>query len=508
MIAAISIASYFLLRPNWVTFVSNADFQAVSQYQNVLDSMGIPHRTTNNATGLMIREQDADRARLAIATSDIPNIGIFTFQDALEESGIGRTDRVIQQNFQRALESDLAQSIRLIEGVDNAVVNLSLPRRSPIPLPNDERASAGVMLATSRPLDRHQAAAIARYLAMSVEGLDVERVTITDTVGNMLFYEGETTQGHFASGEFELERLRRAELETQIRFHLGMLFDEVRVLPNLVLSLDQVETHQTIFNLPGPLDEGDTGFRARMHLDRMQTENRSVQLEPGLAPNALQDHLMGAPTEGSASTRTEDVDFLYDSVVQFTRTPSGGVQLDQSSVAVLVFRHVNVYEQHLVNTGVINDEMTWEMYIQQTVPTPIEISDEIRNSIQTGTGLATVTVEGFEVPIFVPWVQPPGINIATMVALGILALLILLLALGILRKAQADEVTEIEPELSVEDLLVSTQLEEQREAEAESTLGSITVEDSELKKLLDKFVDDKPDAAAQLLRNWLSEDWR
>ena len=32
-------------------------------------------------------------------------------------------------------------------------------------------------------------------------------------------------------------------------------------------------------------------------------------------------------------------------------------------------------------------------------------------------------------------------------------------------------------------------------------------EESELKKQIDKFVQDNPDSVAQLLRNWLAEDW-
>ena len=30
---------------------------------------------------------------------------------------------------------------------------------------------------------------------------------------------------------------------------------------------------------------------------------------------------------------------------------------------------------------------------------------------------------------------------------------------------------------------------------------------SETRKLIDKFVDENPEAAASLLRNWLNEDW-
>ncbi|MCL2851768.1 MAG: hypothetical protein FWE20_01855 [Defluviitaleaceae bacterium] len=514
MIAAISIASYLLLRPQWVVIADNATWNTISQMQMVLDSAGVPHRTINNATGLMVRQQDTDRANLSIGISEINLDGVFTYADALEASGIGTTESVIQRNFQRAREHELAQSLRLIDGVENAVVNLNIPRRSPIPLPSDERATASVALTLSRTLDRQQAAGIARYIAMSVPGLESDNVTIIDTAGgNVLYYQGETVAGQMIQGEFELERIRRAEMETQIRLMLSPLFDEVRVLSNLVLNLDTIVHTEVVHTSPmGP--DSATGLIDWENTDRQQVENRPVDAEPGMAPNANINYLMGGDMAGSASVRREERRFLHNIQEQIRQTPSGGVLLGASSASVVVFRNNYIYQQELINDGTIGGEngMTWEAYQRSMMPMPFDAEDAVivaaADILLAGTGLGAIEVVGFEVPVFVPYVQPPGINIMTVVALGILALLILLLALGILRRAQQDEVTEIEPELSVEDLLVSTQLEEQREAEIEATLGGISVEDSELKKLLDKFVDENPEAVAALLKNWLSDDWR
>ena len=40
------------------------------------------------------------------------------------------------------------------------------------------------------------------------------------------------------------------------------------------------------------------------------------------------------------------------------------------------------------------------------------------------------------------------------------------------------------------------------------TLEDIELEEkSETRKMIEKFVDENPEAVANLLRNWLSEDW-
>ena len=60
-------------------------------------------------------------------------------------------------------------------------------------------------------------------------------------------------------------------------------------------------------------------------------------------------------------------------------------------------------------------------------------------------------------------------------------------------------VVEEEEELSVEKLL---------ESAPEATVEELEVESkSETRKMIEKFVDDNPEAAANLLRNWLNEDW-
>ena len=69
-------------------------------------------------------------------------------------------------------------------------------------------------------------------------------------------------------------------------------------------------------------------------------------------------------------------------------------------------------------------------------------------------------------------------------------------SMGTKKKAAVEE----EPELSVEDMLQSTPPEPEVE--------NIDVETkSDTRKLVEKFVDENPEAAANLLRNWLNEDW-
>ena len=67
-------------------------------------------------------------------------------------------------------------------------------------------------------------------------------------------------------------------------------------------------------------------------------------------------------------------------------------------------------------------------------------------------------------------------------------------------KRNKEEEAPEETELSVDDLLTTTQ--------EHQTVEDIDLESkSEVRLMVEKFVDENPDASAQLLRNWLNEEW-
>ena len=81
----------------------------------------------------------------------------------------------------------------------------------------------------------------------------------------------------------------------------------------------------------------------------------------------------------------------------------------------------------------------------------------------------------------------------------LIIVILALLAFVVLRSMRGEKHAEEEEEISVETLLQST---------PEMQLEDITVEnESEERKLINKFVDENLEAAANLLRNWLNEDW-
>ena len=118
----------------------------------------------------------------------------------------------------------------------------------------------------------------------------------------------------------------------------------------------------------------------------------------------------------------------------------------------------------------------------------------------TGVPENNIQILAWQVPMFIPK-ESGGFFTFTNILMLVLAVLIVALLIFVVFKGLAPvEVTELEPELSVEQLLATTK--------ENQSLDDIEFSDkSETRKMIEKFVDENPDAAAQLLRNWLSDDW-
>ena len=122
-------------------------------------------------------------------------------------------------------------------------------------------------------------------------------------------------------------------------------------------------------------------------------------------------------------------------------------------------------------------------------------------AVSNASGIASgkISILSYEQPFFV---DHEGLNIRLNDVLQIILIVLILglLAFVILRSMRQARVEEAEPEISIDDILQSTM--------ADTDLNEIGVEEkSEARKIVEKFVEDNPELAANLLRNWLNEDW-
>ena len=145
--------------------------------------------------------------------------------------------------------------------------------------------------------------------------------------------------------------------------------------------------------------------------------------------------------------------------------------------------------------------MTWEEFKDANKDAvKLDVDADLVTLVQTATGIPAenISIVAYDVPVFI---DKDGMNVeaSDIIQVVIIVLILGLLAFVILRSMRESKAEETEEELSVESLLQSTPQDSLEDIELE--------EKSETRKMIEKFVDENPEAVASLLRNWLSEDW-
>lgn len=144
---------------------------------------------------------------------------------------------------------------------------------------------------------------------------------------------------------------------------------------------------------------------------------------------------------------------------------------------------------------------TWSQFKEENKgQKALAVDEAVVSSIRSATGIENVVVNAYENPIFLDQ-EEYVVDYRDWIPYILIIAVLMLVAFVILKFRKQEDVVEVEPELEVEEML--------KAAKAQVELDEIEVKESlETKRQIDKFVDEKPEAVANLLRNWLTdEDW-
>ena len=132
--------------------------------------------------------------------------------------------------------------------------------------------------------------------------------------------------------------------------------------------------------------------------------------------------------------------------------------------------------------------------------TKLEVDEDIVDLVAkaSGIGAENISFIAYEEPMYIDAEGLP-VSGTDIVQIILIVLILGLLIFVIIRSMRSEKVVVEEEEVSIEKLLDSIPEASLEELEVESK--------SETRRMIEKFVDDNPEAAANLLRNWLNEDW-
>ncbi|BBO18125.1 flagellar M-ring protein FliF [Candidatus Brocadia pituitae] len=153
----------------------------------LLKEENIHYQIGGNGTAILIPTKNIHEIRLKLASKGLPREE--SGYELLDKVGFGTSDFVQRINYRRAIQGELAKTIRHLDYVEWAQVHLAIPEAS-LFVEDEKPATASVVLKLKTKsggvLKPEQVSSITHLVSSSVEGLSPENVTLTDTRGNLL----------------------------------------------------------------------------------------------------------------------------------------------------------------------------------------------------------------------------------------------------------------------------------------------------------------------------------
>lgn len=170
----------------YVVIYSNLELKDSADVVAQLKEQKVPYQIRDGGTAIAVPKDKADEARLTLAQNNLP-LGGSVGWEIFNESKLGTTDFDRRIQFIRAISGELARTIKKIDAVQDARVQIVMPQTTLFEVTQvPVTASVLLQLKTGKRLLREQINGIVRLVSHSVENLRPENVSIVDVFGNIL----------------------------------------------------------------------------------------------------------------------------------------------------------------------------------------------------------------------------------------------------------------------------------------------------------------------------------
>ncbi len=246
---------------------SNLDMKEASTVVQALDQAGIDYELKGDGTTIMVPRDKVASTRLMISGKGLVTSGSVGYEIFDQGATLGQTDFVQQLNRQRALEGELARTIRSLDGVTFARVHLNLPRRQLF----EEEAeppsgSVTIGIGGRKPTD-DQVQAVQNLVAGAVPGLKAEQVSIIDQHGKTLSVGGSSMTSKLADDrKSEVERKLAARIKELVEGVVGAGRSRVEVSADIDMA--RVTEQETTYDPDGQVIRSEqTGEESAQEAD-------------------------------------------------------------------------------------------------------------------------------------------------------------------------------------------------------------------------------------------------
>ncbi len=329
--ALIGFFAFVIMRvttPQMTTLFTDLSTEDSSAIIKELERQAIPFELRNDGAAIMVPKDKVTRLRMKLAEGGMPKGGGVGYEIFDKSDALGTTSFVQNINHLRALEGELARTIRAIDRVQAARVHLVLPEK-PLFSRETPEPSASIVLRVRGSLEPQQIRAIRHLVASAVNGLKPQRVSIVDEAGQLLA-DGAASDADAAVGDE-----RRTAFEKRMRKQVEDIVSSVVGSGRARVQLSADFDYNKITQTSDKFDpEGRVLRSTQTREESSLTADNSGQVTVNneLPGNQNQDNAARARDQSKKSEETNNYEISRTTKTEVTEAG----RVNRISVAVLV----------------------------------------------------------------------------------------------------------------------------------------------------------------------------
>jgi flagellar M-ring protein FliF len=223
----------WITAPTMTPLFSNLASADASAIVDELTAEGVSYSLADGGQTIMVAQDAVYNLRLTMSGKGLP-AGNESGYALLDQQGITTSEFQQQVSYQRALEGELANTLKALDGVNAAVVHIALPKDQ-VFATDEGKPTASVLLdlAPGTNLSGEQVQAVTHLVSSSIEKMDPADVTVADSTGAVLSAAGEGISS--AAGDAQLQQ--EQEFEARLAANAQTILDTVAGPGNAKVSV-------------------------------------------------------------------------------------------------------------------------------------------------------------------------------------------------------------------------------------------------------------------------------
>jgi len=343
---ALMALSMGLGRPERALLFSGLEMVEATQMATRLDQASIPYEFSAGGTAILVDKDQVLSARMMLTAEGLPASGSVGYEIFDSSDGFGATSFVQNVNRVRALEGELARTIRALDGISAARVHLALPERRLFDRGGNEATASVWIDLRQEDLGPRHARAIRNLIAGAVPGLGAGQVTILDSEGRLLS-RGQTGDDAYS---LSLEE-RRSGVEERLRARLVTLVESVvgrggvEVQVSAQVNLNRITESSELYDPSGQVARSTTTVEESS--DETDRELAGAASASAAIPGGTSNSDDNASSQAASHRTEETINYELSRTTRTEIREAGAIE--RLSVAILVDGTTTVAEDGTVD---------------------------------------------------------------------------------------------------------------------------------------------------------------